>query len=90
MEIKHTGRQIDHSSAGGILVEDLTGNASVANLIANAVYAHHGLEDCIDLETGETVSERRRKKNTDLRFIQDSILRNRAEKRNFVTTAESA
>lgn len=64
-------RQIDHSSAGGILVEDLTGNASVANLIANAVYAHHGLEDCIDLETGETVSERRRKKNTDLRFIQD-------------------
>ena len=64
-------RQIDHSSAGGILVEDLAGNVNVANLIANAVYAHHGLEDCIDLETGETVSERRRKKNTDLQSIKE-------------------
>ena len=68
---KASRRKIDHSSAGGILVEDLIGNVSVANLIANAVYAHHGLEDCIDLETGETVSERRRKKNTDLPSIKE-------------------
>ena len=64
-------RKIDHSSAGGLLIEERMRNVAVANLIANAVYAHHGLEDCIDLGTGETVSERRRKKNTDLQSIQD-------------------
>ncbi|MGN0484989.1 MAG: CRISPR-associated helicase Cas3', partial [Lachnospiraceae bacterium] len=63
-EIKEKGidayrRQIDHSSAGGRMIEAIVGNRLVAKMAATAVYSHHGLQDCIDMNTGKTLSEKR-------------------------------
>lgn len=61
---------LDHSTAGGWTAEDLTEkmiedprvNKAVAELLSNAIYFHHGIGDCINLKTGELVTEQRRRK----------------------------
>ncbi|MCI8786999.1 MAG: CRISPR-associated helicase Cas3' [Eubacterium sp.] len=63
-------RRIDHSSAGGRLLEEMTNEAFVSKLVGTAIYSHHGLQDCIDMETGESVSERRRKKDLDFASVK--------------------
>lgn len=39
-------------------------------MIGTAVYAHHGLQDNIDMESGETLYEKRRKKELEFEAIQ--------------------
>ena len=63
-------RQIDHSSAGGLLVEDMTKFRSISSLIGTAIYAHHGLQDCIDMESGAGLAEKRRAKETEYEEIK--------------------
>lgn len=63
-------KQIDHSSAGGLLAEDITRNAAVSNLISTTIYSHHGLLDCIDMESGEFLAEKRRKKELDFEIVK--------------------
>jgi CRISPR-associated endonuclease/helicase Cas3 len=74
---------LDHSTAGGWIGEDLIEKMiedprvykAVAELLSNAIYFHHGIGDCISLKTGELVAERRRRKEIayeeiDKRFFQ--------------------
>ena len=61
---------LDHSTAGGWIGEDLIEKMiedprvykAVAELLSNAIYFHHGIGDCISLKTGELVTEQRRRK----------------------------
>lgn len=74
MEISEKGekarrRQIDHSSAGGRIIEHfLPKKQLVGQMAATAIYSHHGLQDCIELSSGETLSEKRRKKEAEIDF----------------------
>ena len=57
-------RKIDHSTAGGRIALGLLPGTLLAKMISIAVYCHHGLQDCIDLESAvslEEVSDRKRK-----------------------------
>ncbi len=63
-------KQLDHSSAGGRLAEDMTGGAFVSKIVGTVIYSHHGLQDCIDMESGETLSEKRRGKELDFETVR--------------------
>lgn len=77
-------RQIDHYTAGGRIIENLDPGNLAAEMISTAIYSHHGLQDCIDME-GRTLSEIRRGKIIDFEKISEryftlmdkSILENR-------------
>lgn len=62
---------LDHSTAGGRIAHDLAENSLAAELIGIVVYSHHGLQDCIDLETGRTLEERRHEKYIDYEQIRE-------------------
>lgn len=63
-------RRIDHSSYGGQIIEKLGGRTTMAQMAATAVYSHHGLCDCIDLATGLSLSEQRRKDKAKLELVK--------------------
>lgn len=52
-------RNVDHTSAGGRILENLIGKGALFEFISMAVYSHHGLQDGIDIETGTTLFEKR-------------------------------
>lgn len=52
--------RLDHSSAGGRIVEDLMEEDVTSKIISTAIYSHHRVHDCVELETGRTLSEKRR------------------------------
>ena len=64
-------QQIDHSSAGGRIIEDMTGGGFLSDLVGTAIYSHHGIQDCIDINTGKTLSEKRREKEIDFETIKE-------------------
>ena len=45
----------------------------VAEYISTLVYCHHGLNDCINLETGQSLQERRLKKEIEYDYIKDKF-----------------
>lgn len=61
---------LDHSTAGGRIANDLWKNTALGKLISMMVYSHHGVQDCIDLKTGQTLEEKRRQKNIDYDLIR--------------------
>ena len=63
-------RHVDHSSAGGYIVEKITCGSAISEIIGTAIYSHHGLCDCIDFENGRTISEARRAKGLDFDTIE--------------------
>lgn len=63
-------RHVDHSSAGGYLAEKIMHGSVVSQIIETAIYSHHGLCDCIDFESGKTLSEIRREKGIDFTAIE--------------------
>ncbi len=63
-------RSIDHASAGGRLLEDMAGGHFVSRMVGTAIYSHHGLQDCIDLETGRDLTEKRREKEIDFATVK--------------------
>lgn len=63
-------RSIDHASAGGRLLEAMAGEHFVSRMVGTAIYSHHGLQDCIDLETGKELTERRREKEIDFTTVK--------------------
>ncbi len=74
-DIRKNGEQarkriVDHTSAGGRILESLAGKGALFELIGTAVYSHHGLQDNIDMESGETLYEKRRKKELEFEAIQ--------------------
>lgn len=52
-------RMVDHTSAGGRIIRKLTKNKLLAELAATAIYAHHGLQDCINMDSGKSLIEQR-------------------------------
>ena len=52
-------QKVDHISAGGRIMEKMAEDELLSQLVGTAVYSHHGLQDCIDMETGESLSEKR-------------------------------
>lgn len=63
-------RMVDHSSAGGRVVRKIAGKNFFSEMVAGAIYSHHGLQDFIDMFSGETVFEKRRKAEIDLATIE--------------------
>ena len=63
-------RLVDHTSAGGWILEEIVGRKRLTELIGTAVFSHHGLQDCVDMETGETLAESRRRKPIDFETIR--------------------
>ena len=53
---------LDHSTAGGRLIQELVNVPTVTEMISTAIYFHHGVFDCIDLETGKSVQKQRTEK----------------------------
>ena len=64
---------LDHSTAGGRLALELIKAWPVAEYISTLVYCHHGLNDCINLETGQSLQERRLKKEIEYDYIKDKF-----------------
>ncbi|MCQ4745811.1 CRISPR-associated helicase Cas3' [Blautia producta] len=62
-------RKIDHSTAGGRIALGLLPGTLLAKMISIAVYCHHGLQDCIDLESAVSLEEERQKKEIDMQTI---------------------
>ena len=66
---------LDHSTAGGrIALELLRGNPA-SEFISTLIYFHHGLEDCINLENGQMLQERRLKKEIEYSYIKESFFK---------------
>lgn len=68
---------LDHSTAGGRLVNELMGeeNWKVSEFISLLVYFHHGLGDCINLQNGQSMKDRRLQKDIDYDFIKEEFLK---------------
>lgn len=64
---------LDHSTAGGRLALELIKAWPVAEYISTLIYCHHGLNDCISLETGQSLQERRLKKEIEYDSIKDKF-----------------
>ena len=82
-------RSIDHASAGARIIEDIAGGTMVSELVGIAVYSHHGLQDCIDMESGETLSEKRRKKDIDFESIKGNYF-SVVDRRSFIEYLKKA
>lgn len=62
-------RHVDHSTAGGRLIQELVPNTLLAKIVRTAVYCHHGLQDSINIENGYSLEELRQRNNIDLDVI---------------------
>ncbi|MFR4783540.1 MAG: CRISPR-associated endonuclease Cas3'' [Pilosibacter sp.] len=65
---------LDHSTAGGRIALELLKGTPVSEFISMLIYFHHGLEDCINLEDGQMLQERRLKKEIEYSCIKESFL----------------
>ena len=63
-------RTVDHSSAGGRIVRRIARRSILAEMAAGAIYSHHGLQDFINMYSGETLFEKRSKAGIDLETIE--------------------
>lgn len=50
---------VNHATAGGILVEETAPGSNLSEMIRLAVYSHHGVYDAISLGKGESLVEKR-------------------------------
>lgn len=64
-------RSVDHVSAGGRIVEKIAGGSLLSKLVSTTIYSHHGLQDCIDMNSGESLSERQRQRKIDMETIEE-------------------
>lgn len=56
-----SGRKEDHTTAGGIMAEELLPDSFMKRLIQTAIYSHHGLQDCIDTDSVSLFEKRQKK-----------------------------
>ena len=66
---------LDHSTAGGRIVLELLRGNPASEFISMLIYFHHGLEDCINLENGQMLQERRLKKEIEYSRIKESFFK---------------
>ena len=63
--------KVDHTSAGGRIIRKIVGQECISDFLSVAVYSHHGLQDCIDMKSGESLFEKRRKSEIDFKEIEE-------------------
>lgn len=51
--------EVNHATAGGLLTKELTNDTRLMEILSIIVYSHHGLQDCVNLDTGQYLLERR-------------------------------
>lgn len=51
--------EVNHATAGGILIEETAPLSLLSEMVQIAVYSHHGIQDTVDLETGKILIEKR-------------------------------
>ena len=56
---------LDHSTAGGRLIQELIKAGPVSEFISTVIYFHHGIGDCINLDNGQSLQEQRNDKEID-------------------------
>lgn len=61
---------LDHSTAGGRISQELIREWPVSEFISTAIYFHHGVGDCIDFETGQSLQQHRNKKEIEYEWIK--------------------
>ena len=66
-------RGLDHSTAGGILAQELIKAWPVSEFISTLIYFHHGLGDCINLENGRSLRELRQEKEIEYGLIKEKF-----------------
>lgn len=64
---------LDHSTAGGRIALELIKEWPVSEFISTLIYFHHGMEDCINLESGQSLQERRLKKEIEYAYIKEKF-----------------
>lgn len=63
----HRG-EVNHATAGGMLINRLSKGSFLSHMVQMAIYSHHGLYDCIDMSTGESIIEKRR----DIKYLEQA------------------
>lgn len=66
---------LDHSTGGGRIAQELIEGEATAELVSNVIYFHHGLSDCIKMENGVSLQEERKQKNLDYKSIKERFFR---------------
>lgn len=72
----HRG-EVNHATAGGLLVSELTKSTRLVEAMSVIIYSHHGLQDCVNLETGRHMLEKRQSqeyqnsKKIDLEIVRE-------------------
>lgn len=51
--------EVNHATAGGVIVEELAPGSSLSELVQIAIYSHHGMQDAVDLESGKSLIDKR-------------------------------
>ena len=64
---------LDHSAAGGRIALELMKGEPAAEFISTLIYFHHGMEDCIDLENGQSLQKRRMEKEIEYGYIKEEF-----------------
>ncbi len=54
--------EANHSTAGGLLLKEISRIPNLTELISVIIFSHHGLQDCIHPESGQTLMDRRQSK----------------------------
>lgn len=62
------GAKEDHATVGGQLVREYLPGTLLSELMETAIYSHHGLQDCVGLEDGISLYQKRGNKAKDLPF----------------------
>lgn len=71
--------EVNHATAGGLLVKELTGSTRLEEILSVIIYSHHGLWDCVDLESGRHLLEKRQsieyqeEKNIELELVRERV-----------------
>ena len=61
---------LDHSTAGGRLIQELIKAGPVSEFISTVIYFHHGIGDCINLDNGQGLQDQRNDKEIDYERIK--------------------
>lgn len=67
-------KRLDHSTAGGRLICELDKNDLMSEFISTLIYFHHGVEDCINLDTGQGLQKKRLDKDIDYEHIKEAFV----------------
>lgn len=69
----HRG-DVNHSSAGGCIIERMIPGTLASKMIQTAIYSHHGLRDCLSPSNGRSLFERPINEESDIKQAVDRFL----------------